>query len=423
MEWSKRDKAAIWHPFTHQWQDNLNINIVRGRGVYLYDANDNAYLDAVASWWVNLHGHAHPHINQRIQEQISRLEHVIFAGFTHPPAIELAEGLLNILPPNQAKIFYSDNGSTAVEVAIKMTMQYWYNTGQKKKTFLAFENSYHGDTFGAMAVGARSPFSEPFGAPAFHVIHLPLPTTENIDSILSNIADANQDSSVAGFIFEPLVQGSAGMLMYEAELLEQLIRFCQQSGIITIADEVMTGFGRTGAMFACDHMEIAPDIFCLSKGLTGGYLPLGVTSCTAQIYHAFLERDPLKTFYHGHSYTANPIACTAGVASLEVFRQPGYIDEIIRIVYKHQAFLHQLQNHSKVENARQTGTILAFDIRNNESTGYFNSRRDLYYQAFISRGILMRPLGNTMYILPPYCISNEELDHIYSVILEVLETL
>lgn len=423
MEWSKRDKAAVWHPFTHQWQEKLNINIVKAKGAYLYDDNGNSYIDAVSSWWVNLHGHSHPHINQRIKDQLEQLEHVIFGGFTHPPAIELAEELLKILPHNQAKIFYSDNGSTAVEVAIKMSMQYWYNLGQKKHTFLAFENSYHGDTFGAMAVGARSPFNEPFGTAAFQVIHLPTPTPQNIDNILAQISDAQQNQAIAGFIFEPLIQGSGGMLMYEAELLEQMVRYCQQLGILTIADEVMTGFGRTGAMFACDHMEIAPDIFCLSKGLTGGYLPLGVTSCTAKIYHAFLQKDPLKTFYHGHSYTANPLACTAGLASLDIFKQSGYIDEIVRIVYKHQVFLHQLQNHRKVENARQTGTILAFDIRNDESTSYFNSKRDAYYQAFIDRGILMRPLGNTLYILPPYCITNVELDRIYSAIIEVLDTL
>jgi adenosylmethionine-8-amino-7-oxononanoate aminotransferase len=423
MEWSERDQSAIWHPFTHQWKKDLHINIVKGQGVYIFDDKGNQYLDAISSWWVNLHGHAHPHINLRIKEQLDKIEHVIFAGFTHQPAIELAEGLLNILPPNQSKIFYSDNGSTAVEVAIKMTLQYWYNIENPKNTFLAFEDSYHGDTFGAMAVGAKSVFNEPFGNAAFEVIHLPIPNAENISQILQKISELATQHNIAGFIFEPLVQGSGGMLMYDAEYLEQMIIHCQNLDIICIADEVMTGFGRTGAMFACDHLEVAPDIFCLSKGLTGGYLPLGVTSCTSKIYHTFLEKDPKKTFYHGHSYTANPLACTAGVASLEIFHQPNYIDEIVRITFKHQSFLHQLKSNPKVENPRQTGTILAFDIKNEEGTSYFNSKRDLYYKAFLDKGILLRPLGNTIYILPPYCITNEELDLIYQTILEVLDSL
>lgn len=423
MDWSHRDKSAVWHPFTHQWKDQLNINILRGEGAYIYDDQGNSYIDAVSSWWVNLHGHAHPHIIQKLKDQLHQIEHVIFAGFTHTPAIELAENLLNLLPPNQAKIFYSDNGSTAVEVAIKMTMQYWSNIGQKRNTFIAFENSYHGDTFGAMTVGSPSPFNAPFGHHSFEVLHIPTPNESNLDQLLSIILDHHAKNPFAGFIFEPLVQGSGGMLMYEAEHLETLIRHCQNLGIICIADEVMTGFGRTGAMFACDHMEIAPDIFCLSKGLTAGYLPLGVTSCTSKIYHAFLEKDIYKTFYHGHSYTANPLACTAGLASLDIFRQDGYIDEIVRIVYKHQAFTHQLSQIPQVENVRQTGTILAFDIKNEEGTNYFNSKRDLYYKAFLDKGILLRPLGNTIYILPPYCITNEQLDFIYQTILEVVRSL
>lgn len=423
MDWSLRDRSAIWHPFTHQWKESLNINIVKGKGVYIYDDQGNEYIDAVSSWWVNLHGHAHPHIIQKLQEQLNQIEHVIFAGFTHQPAIELAEGLLQILPPNQSKIFYSDNGSTAVEVAIKMTMQYWNNIGQKKTAFLAFENSYHGDTFGAMTVGAKSPFNEPFGDSSFHVVHIPTPNENNLDQIIATILDHHQKTPFAGFIFEPLIQGSGGMLMYDAEHLEVIIQHCQKLGIICIADEVMTGFGRTGAMFACDHMEIAPDIFCLSKGLTAGYLPLGVTSCTSKIYHAFLEKDITKTFYHGHSYTANPLACTAGLASLDIFKKEGYIDEIVRIVYKHQAFSHELKKYTQVKNIRQTGTILAFDINNDEGTGYFNSKRDQYYQAFLDKGILLRPLGNTIYILPPYCCTNEQLDKIYECILEVIQTL
>jgi len=423
MDWNKRDRNVIWHPFSHQWQETPCINIIRGEGIYLYDDTGKAYMDAVSSWWVNLHGHAHPYMTEKIHEQLQQLEHVIFAGFTHPKAVLLAEELLKILPGNQARVFYSDNGSTAVEVAIKMTMQYWWNQGQHKYTFIAFENSYHGDTFGAMAVGAPSPFNTPFGAPAFNVIHIPTPNQENLASLLDKISDIASEYNVAGFIFEPLVQGSGGMLMYEAEHLEVLINHCRQLHIITIADEVMTGFGRTGAMFACDHLETAPDIFCLSKGLTGGYLPMGITTCTEEIYRAFLEKDIYKTFYHGHSYTGNPLSCAAALASLDILKSEGYIEEIVRIVYKHQAFRIRLEQHSKVSNARQCGTILAFDIRTEEHTSYFNKNRDFFYREFIRRGVLLRPLGNTIYILPPYCITNDQLDIIYGAIEEVLDLL
>jgi adenosylmethionine---8-amino-7-oxononanoate aminotransferase len=419
--WSERDKAVVWHPFSHQWKEELPITIVKGEGSLLYDDNGKAYIDAISSWWVNLHGHAHPYMAQKISEQLYQLEHSIFAGFTHPGAIELSERLLDILPTNQAKVFFSDNGSTAVEVAIKMVMQYWWNRGKSKKVFLALEDSYHGDTFGAMAVGQPSPFNAPFEPAALEVIHLPRPDEHNMSALLSQISRLAEEKSVAAFIFEPLVQGSGGMQMYQEEFLEQLIQHCQHLDILTIADEVMTGFGRTGAFFACDHMDVAPDLFCLSKGLTGGYLPMGITTCTERIYSAFTEKDVAKTFYHGHSYTGNPLACAAALASLDLLTKPGYIDEVVRIVYKQQAFFLRMKDHLKLRNVRQTGTILAMDVVSDAPSGYFNGIRDSLYDRFIQRGVLLRPLGNVVYVLPPFSTTNDQLDIIHGVIEEVLE--
>jgi adenosylmethionine---8-amino-7-oxononanoate aminotransferase len=421
--WSERDKSVVWHPFSHQWKPDLPITIVRGEGSLLFDEQGRTYIDAISSWWVNLHGHAHPYMAHKVSEQLHVLEHAIFAGFTHPGAIELSERLLDILPPNQSKVFFSDNGSTAVEVAMKMVLQYWWNIGQPKKVFLALEDSYHGDTFGAMAVGQPSPFNAPFQPAALEVVHLPRPDAENIDSILKQIAQLAEEKEIAAFIFEPLVQGSGGMQMYREEFLEQMIRHCRNLNVLTIADEVMTGFGRTGAYFACDHMDVAPDLFCLSKGLTGGYLPMGLTTCSEEIYDAFMEKDIRKTFYHGHSYTGNPLSCAAALASLDLLTKPGCIEEVLRIVYKQQAFLLKLKGHPGLRNIRQTGTILAMDVVSDSPSGYFNNIRDFLYDGFIKRGVLLRPLGNVVYILPPYCTSNEQLDVIHGVIEEVLEEL
>jgi adenosylmethionine-8-amino-7-oxononanoate aminotransferase len=419
--WSRRDRSAIWHPFTHQWKEQLPITILKGEGCYLFDDEGRSYLDAISSWWVNLHGHAHPYIAQKMHEQLLTLEHVIFAGFTHPPAIELAERLLQILPPNQEKIFFSDNGSTAVEVAIKMVRQYWWNIGQPRHTFFALEGSYHGDTFGAMAVGQPNYFNVAFDPPAFRVIHLPRPNANNIESVLNKMLDWAKSGDIAGFIFEPLVQGAGGMLMYREEYLDQMISLCRELNIFTIADEVMTGFGRTGAFFACDYLDAAPDIMCLSKGLTGGYLPMGITTCTSQIYDAFLEKDIAKTFYHGHSYTGNPLSCAAALASLDLLSEQSCIDKVVRIVYQHADFKEYISQHSAIENIRQCGTILAMDVKSEAPTNYFNSLSDTLTAAFLKRGVLLRPLGNTLYIMPPYCITRDELQIVYSVIEEVLD--
>jgi adenosylmethionine-8-amino-7-oxononanoate aminotransferase len=418
MNLSERDHQSIWHPFTQHATERRNIAIVRGQGALLYDDNGKEYIDAVSSWWTNLFGHANKHIADSIHQQLQTLEHVIFAGFTHEPAISVAEKLLEILPDNQSKIFFSDNGSTSVEVALKMALQYWYNSGKKKKKIIAFKDSYHGDTFGAMSVGARGSFNKPFEPLLFDVEFIELPSDENFKSVTAEFTNLVEKEDVAAFIFEPLVLGSAGMLMYEPAHLDQLISIAHAHEVICIADEVMTGFGRTGKTFASDYLNHSPDIFCLSKGITGGFMPLGATSCTQQIFDAFLGASP-KTFFHGHSYTANPLACAAANASLDLLKTKGYEE-----LAKHQKkYSEKIAHHPAVENFRQLGTIVAFDVKSTSDTSYFNEIRDRLYDEFIKREILLRPLGNTVYVMPPYVIMQEQLEKVYNVIQEVLNGL
>lgn len=416
---AKRDEQVVWHPYTQMKTAANPIGIVRGEGAYLFDENGKKYIDAVSSWWVNIHGHSHPHIAKKISEQLLKLEHVIFAGFTHEPAVELAERLLKILPQNQSKVFYSDNGSTAVEVAIKMAIEFWHNQGIKKEKIVVLENSYHGDTFGAMSVSARSAFTAAFSSYLFDVITLPFPkegSEENTISFLKKTLQESKDQ-IAAFIFEPLVLGAGGMLMYDAKTLDSLMEICKQENILCIADEVMTGFGRTGKLFACDHLQNKPDIICLSKGLTGGTMALGVTTCSEKIYNTFLSDDKLKTLFHGHSYTANPIACTAGLASMDLLLDKITMKNMERVCSQQLQFAEKLKTNIHVENVRCTGTILAFDIKTDENTSYFNSQRDKLYEYFLEKGIILRPLGNTLYVMPPYCIG-EDLSIVHGTILQ-----
>ena len=418
----ERDRAVIWHPFTQMQTAPLPIPIVRGEGSTLYGADGREYLDMISSWWVTLHGHAHPHIAQRVSEQLSTLEHVIFAGFTHPKAVELAERLLNILPQNQAKVFYSDNGSTAVEVALKMAFQYWHNIGQPRRKVVALENAYHGDTFGAMAVSGRSAFTAPFTPFLFDVEYLPVPATGQEEAVLKQ-AEHLFTNEVAAFIFEPLVQGAGGMVMYEANVLDKLIELARRNNSLIIADEVMTGFGRTGKLFASDYLTQKPDLMSLSKGLTGGTMALGVTSCTQTIYNAFLSNDAFKTLFHGHSFTANPLACTASLASMDLLLQTETQANIQRISHQHAVFLERLRTFSTVKNCRQRGTLLAFELNAGDETSYFNTIRDRAYNFLLERGVLMRPLGNVLYLMPPYCTTNEQLAYAYKQVEELLQSI
>ena len=420
MSLIERDKKVMWHPYTQMKNALPNVPIVKGEGVYLLDEDGRKYIDAVSSWWVNIHGHAHPYIAEKVAKQLRELEHVIFAGFTHEPAVQLAERLLSLLPGKQAKIFYSDNGSTAVEVALKMCFQYWNNTGNaQKKKVLAFKDAYHGDTFGAMSVSGRSIFTNPFNDLLFDVEFIDLPNEKNISHLISHISHLS--SQLRCFIFEPLILGAGGMLMYEAKHLDELLRACKENDILTIADEVMTGFGRTGTYFACEQLTNEPDIFCLSKGLTGGTMPMGVTSCNEKVFNAFLSDDKLKTLYHGHSFTANPVACAASLASLDILLTDETLANIKRVEQQHIQFFEKIKNNPKVRTLRQTGTIIAIEWETGNNTSYLSGLRDTLYNFFLNKGIILRPLGNIIYILPPYVISNDDLAYIYQTIEQALE--
>lgn len=411
-----RDKAVIWHPFTPLTTAEDPVAVTSAEGAYLHTADGRKILDAISSWWVNLHGHSHPHIARAVAQQAASLEHVIFAGFTHEPAIKLAEALVRILPSNQKKIFYSDNGSTAVEVALKMAFQYWHNMGVKKKKVIALDGAYHGDTFGAMSVGERGAFTAPFNPYLFEVDFLPFPDEAHADKALALFEDKLRSGEVASFIYEPLVQGSSGMRMYAPQVLNALIRLAQEHEVVCIADEVMTGFGRTGRLFASEYMEAQPDIVCLSKGLTGGAMAMGVTSCTEKIMAPYRSDDILKTFFHGHSFTANPIACAAALASLELLEGTETKENIKRIARQQKDFVHRISAHPAIRTARHLGTIAALEIEAFKDTSYFNEARHALYPFFLKKDILLRPLGNVIYVLPPYIIKNEELERVYEAI-------
>ncbi|MBA3239230.1 MAG: adenosylmethionine--8-amino-7-oxononanoate transaminase [Parachlamydiaceae bacterium] len=418
----KKDQASIWHPFTQMKTARQPIPIVRAKGIYLYSEDGRAYLDGISSWWVNLHGHAHPYIIEKLKSQVDLLEHVIFADFTHAPAVELATRLLPLMPGAMAKIFYSDNGSTAVEVALKMALNYWYKQNLKipKRKVICFKNSYHGDTFGAMSAAGKNEFNRPFWSHLFDVESIDPPLKGKERESLSQLEILLSQSDIACFIFEPLVLGSAGMIIYPAEGLDGLIRMCKKHEVLTIADEVMTGFGRTGSLFACDQLSEKPDFICLSKGLTGGFLPLGVTACTEKIFNAFLGESLQQAFLHGHSYTGNPLACSCALASLDLLLNEACLEQREMISVSHQDFCEKWHLHPKLKRCESLGTILAIEYKT-DSSSYFQSLREQLYDFFLSKNILLRPLGNVLYVLPPYCIEAKELKFIYDQITLTLE--
>lgn len=421
-EIQKKDKAFVWHPFTHLKYAEIPINIIHSEGAYYFDAEGTKYIDGIASWWVNLHGHSHPYIAKKVYEQLQTNAHSMFSGFTHPAAVNLSERLLKHLAAF-SKIFFSDDGSTAVEVSLKMALQYWHNKNEKRTTIIAFEDAYHGDTFGGMSVGARNVFTHAFSSLLFQVVRLPLPNEKNHDEVKRQLEKYISKNNTAAFIFEPLVQGAAGMKMYDAQYLDELISICKTNNIITIADEVMTGFGRSGKTFAIDYLTHKPDIICLSKGLTGGVMPLGVTACAEFIYEACLQDDKTKTFFHGHSYTANPTACSAALASLDLLEKEESKADINRITDLHFSFYNKVRSHRNVLEARFKGTVLAIEVRTPEASGYMNSLSEYISSYFIERKIILRPLGNVLYVLPPYCISTEDLQYIYHCIEAFLDEL
>ena len=425
MSLSSRDKKVIWHPYTQHKLFPEPVGIVKAKGSYVYDDKGRKFIDALSSWWTSIHGHSHPYIAKKVSAQLKKLDHVIFAGFTHETAVQLAERLLKKLPKNQKRIFFSDNGSTAVEVALKMSFQYWHNQGESKPKVIAFKNGYHGDTFGAMSVSERGAFSKPFDSNLFDVIFIDAPIKGKEQEAIRQLRSSalSHQSSVAAFIFEPLVQGVAGMVLHEADALSEMIKICRLNKIFTIADEVFTGFGRTGKFFASDYLSEKPDIMCLSKGLTGGTMAMGVTWGTEEMFNAFLSEDRRKTFFHGHSFTANPVACSASLASMDLMDRKETRISIKRIANRHKKFAKQLDGNKAVKEIRRIGVILAIELKTPDETSYFNSVRDKAVDYFMEKAILLRPLGNVIYLVPPYCISDGDLEYIYETILDFLYTL
>lgn len=421
MNYEGLDKKYIWHPFTHLKYYPKNIVITKAKGIYLYTQDGRKIIDAIGSWWVNVHGHSHPYIAKKIQDQLRVMEHCIFSGFTHLPAIQLAQKLVYLVPVKNAKIFYSDNGSTSVEVAIKMALQYFYNIGEKQKTkIIAFKNAYHGDTFGGMSVAERNVFNLPFKKNLFQTYFIDVPHSKNIDKVKKRFAQLIEKNNVAAFIYEPIIQGAGGMNIYEAKYLDELLAICKKYQVITIADEVFTGFGKTGKLFASEYLKHKPDIICLSKGLTGGFLPLGVTAASSHIFKAFVSDDKTKTFYHGHSFTANPLMCSAAIANIELIEQTNYLQKINTIEQWHKQFVQQIISHPSIKSVRYKGIVLAIEIKTKEKTHYLNQVSEKIADYFLKRDILIRPLGNVMYVVPPTCIQQNEMKKIYDTMKDFL---
>jgi adenosylmethionine-8-amino-7-oxononanoate aminotransferase len=420
MSLIERDKKVVWHPFTQAKTERDPLPIVKAKDALLYDENGKSYIDCNSSWWVNVHGHGNETVRNAIHEQFAAIDHVLLAGVTHPKVVELAEKVIDLLPGGFSKVFYSDNGSTAVEVAIKMVMQFWYNKGAPKKRMLALEGAYHGDTFGAMSLGQRGYFNKPFETFFFDADFIPFPDAEAAASSLEQAETLFKTGEFAGLIVEPLVQGSAGMRMYQAEWLDKLMELASKYEVLIIFDEVMTGWGRTGELFAMHHCTQTPDIVCLSKGLTAGVLPLGLTVAKEFIYNAFLDDDKLKALLHGHSYTGNPLACASACASISLFQQAETSANIQRVVAKHTAFSLRMTTHPKLKEVRQCGTILALEVKIEGESSYFSSIREKAVEFFYSNGMLLRPLGNVLFLNPPYCITDEQLDYCYQKLEEFL---
>ena len=425
----------LWHPFTNTALDPPPIEIERAEGVWLHARDGRKIIDAVSSWWVNLHGHANPRIAAAIAEQAHKMEHVILAGFTHQPAEELAAGLRKWLAPELTHLFFSDDGSTAVEVALKLAVQHFSNAGRPEKSeIVALEHGYHGDTAGAMSVSDDSPFTEPFRAMryAVHRVHAAycfrcpvgmkreschIECLGKLEKLLEERAD-----QIAGVIVEPLLQAAGGMIVHPVEFLQRVRALCSKHDVLLIADEVLTGFGRTGKMFACDLAAVTPELMCLSKGITGGFLPMGATLCSERVAAAFRSENRLHTFYHGHSYTGNALACAAANASLKIFDDEPVFDRIAAIAKIHAERLTQLKEYAVVGDARQIGTVGAIELRTSDA-GYLSAMRPKLYAFFLERGVLLRPLGNVVYVLPPYVISPQELHRVWDVIVEAVEAL
>ena len=415
--WEHNDNL-IWHPYSSLMPVFPNLPVHRAKGAHIHLTDGRVLIDGISSWWVNIHGHSHPVLAEAIYKQALELEHVIFAGFTHQPAAELAAQLVDYTACDFTKLFYSDNGSTAIEVALKMALQYWLNTGEPRHKIIALEGAFHGDTFGAMSVSGRSVFNTMFDHLMWEVDFIPFPFEDQETSCLKQF-EKLLEQRPAALIVEPLLQGTAGMRVYRPEFLDRLFAMAKQAGVICIADEVLTGFGRTGKPFASHYLKEKPDIMCLSKGLTGGTMPFGVTLANEKVVIAFQVPDLDKVLYHGHSYTANPLACAVSLASLKLLKESSCVDAIAALSAKQKQFAQQLKERFQLKRVDHIGTMISLELI--VEPGYLSSIRNELYAFFLSHDVLLRPLGNILYILPPYCIKMKDLDHIHNLIFELLE--
>lgn len=418
MSLQERDKKHLWHPLKQHQLNPESLAIVKAKDCILTDENGNEYIDAIASWYTCMYGHCNDFITSRVYKQMQQLDQVMFSDFTHEPAVKLSEELIKILPAGQNKIFFNDNGSTAVEASIKMALQYYYNKGEKRSVFIAFENGFHGDTFGAMGVSGLSVYNGPFEDFLIDVKRIPTPDGTNQEEIINLLEGYVSNNKIAGFIYEPLLQGAAGMKIHDAAGLNEILKFCKNQKVLTIADEVMTGFGKTGKNFASEFMDTKPDIICLSKALTAGLLPMAITSCTQEIYDAFLSDDISKGFFHCHTYSANPVACAAAIAGIELLQSVEIQKNIKEIIASHKTFNERIKDHPKVKSTRQLGVVFAIDLNTNNER--YGGLRDKLLKFFMDRGVFLRPLGNTIYIQVPYVITKKELEKVYKTIEESL---
>jgi adenosylmethionine-8-amino-7-oxononanoate aminotransferase len=417
-----KKKSPIWHPFTqHALQDEMT-KIVRGDRAYLHTADGRRIIDGISSWWVVTHGHCHPKIVTAIREQARELNQIIFAGYTHDPAEEVASLLLKLAPRGLDHVFFSDSGSTSVEVALKMALGYWHNIGKQRTRIVVMQRSYHGDTVGAMSVGARGAFNATYAPLLFDVTSIPFPARGREQATLDALESACRNEKPAAFLVEPLILGAGGMLMYPAWVLREMKRTCEASDVLFIADEVMTGWGRTGTLFACEQADVSPDIACYSKGLTGGALPLAVTLCRADIFDAHYSKDRTRTFFHSSSYTANPVACAAAKANLDLWQGQEARQRMALVATLQEHAIEPFRADPRFENVRRTGTITALDLKTDD-VGYLAGIGPKLQAFFKDRDLLLRPLGNTIYVMPPYCVTAADLDEIYAGIRDAVDAL
>lgn len=407
--------SPVWHPFTQHALTPDATLIARGEGAWLETVDGRRILDAISSWWVTTHGHCQPRIMAAIKDQADKLDQVIFAGLTHAPAEDLARRLIAVAPTGLTRVFYSDSGSTSVEVALKMALGYWRNNGQPRTRIAAFEHAYHGDTVGAMSASGRGVFNAPYEPLLFDVVRVPFPAPNRAQNTLDAFEAMCRKEPIAALIVEPLILGAGGMLIYPASVLTELRRLCDTYDVLLIADEVMTGWGRTGSLWACEQAGIAPDILCTAKGLTGGSLPLAATLCQERIFAAHLSPDRARMFFHSSSYTANPLACAAALANLDIWESEPVRERIIALAALQTERLARFRDDDRFHNVRQLGTIAALDLAVPDA-GYLSRAAVGLPRFFLDRGVLLRPLGNTLYVLPPYGVTAADLDQIYETI-------